>query len=552
MDKDVGNMSWLFHIITRNIWTSPMRRLLHYPTARQGMPEFRGLQISLSNYVGEARTYLENLIAAAGAECTKHLKQSNSHLITAHGASEKCVAAKEWGVQIVNHLWLEESYAHWKRQPESNPRYTHLPLRTNLSEVVGQTEIDRAAVKGQFMPSAGQVKKVAARRSDKNGRSMRHKEDNEVPKQEASGPSAKAAIIKNEVRQEPERVTDKAEKRPKEKVKDSLTAPNLQQLKRQTQENESPSKSHSRKSKDKATALLHELGEDIALYEKEKKRAGGVLHGGPRRSVSAHDGQEETKSRKRSLNADDASNQKPKETKKVKASSSQSRIHLLVTGFKRWVEDPKLEGPDKRVLRDIGVQIVNDPKKCTHLAAPSILRTPKFLNAVAYAPQILDDRFVEHCIIKKTLLNPDDFPLQDKANEERYHISLEEVKLRAQKNKNHLLRGMILYCIENIQGGFEVFKSIAETNGGQCLIYRGRSGSLPTPARGTSDVDSENAVLISGDSAPQKKLWNRFKDHAKQADKTPRIVRVDWLVESVMAQEMRSVEEWEYKESKDL
>lgn len=348
MDKDVGNMAWLFHLITRNTWTSPMRRLLHYPTAREGMPAFKGLHISLSNYVGEARTYLENLITAAGAECTKHLKQSNSHLITAHSASEKFVAAKEWGVQIVNHLWLEESYASWKRQPESNPRYTHLPLRTNLSEVVGQTEIDRAAIKAQFVPSAVQVKRFDVKRGERSGRPMKQRDVNEVQKQKKPQ-SSNPAPSEQEDRQQAAHVDHKAEEKLKENSdKDTTKTPKSQRPEKQDQENESPPMSHSRKSKDKATALLHELGEDMALYEKEKKRAGGILHGGLRKSESTHHDDEEPKSRKRSLNAtEDAPSKKPKETKKVKASASQSQIHLLITGFKRWVDDPKLEGPDK-------------------------------------------------------------------------------------------------------------------------------------------------------------------------------------------------------------
>src|SRR4030095_9373166 len=87
LGKEVGNLSWLYHLITHNTWTSPLRRLLHYPIARSGIPGFKKFRISLSNYAGEARIYLENLIVAAGAECTKTLKQDNTHLITAHGSS---------------------------------------------------------------------------------------------------------------------------------------------------------------------------------------------------------------------------------------------------------------------------------------------------------------------------------------------------------------------------------------------------------------------------------------------------------------------------------
>ena len=150
--KHVGNLPWLYYLITHNAWTSPLRRLLHYPVARAGLPGFDKYRISLSNYGGEARLYLENLIVAAGAEFTKTLRQDNTHLITARPHSEKCDAAREWNIHLVNHLWLEESYARWEEQSFTNQRYTHFPPRTNLGEIVGQTQIDRSAMEAVFFP----------------------------------------------------------------------------------------------------------------------------------------------------------------------------------------------------------------------------------------------------------------------------------------------------------------------------------------------------------------------------------------------------------------
>ncbi len=35
---DVGNLSWLYHLIANNEWTNPLRRLLHYPLPKGGIP----------------------------------------------------------------------------------------------------------------------------------------------------------------------------------------------------------------------------------------------------------------------------------------------------------------------------------------------------------------------------------------------------------------------------------------------------------------------------------------------------------------------------------
>ena len=47
---------------------------------------------------------------------------------------------------MVNHLWIEDTYARWKVMTLTNPKYTHFPRRTNLQEVVGQTRIDLDAL----------------------------------------------------------------------------------------------------------------------------------------------------------------------------------------------------------------------------------------------------------------------------------------------------------------------------------------------------------------------------------------------------------------------
>lgn len=137
--KDVGNLNWLYFLISRNKYQCPMRRLLHYPYPENGLEGFRDTKITISNYTGEARVYLDSLVKAAGGSFTKNMTPDNTHLITAHMASEKCMAAKDWNIELVNHLWLEESYARGKLQPLSNSRYSFFPPQTNMTELVGQT-----------------------------------------------------------------------------------------------------------------------------------------------------------------------------------------------------------------------------------------------------------------------------------------------------------------------------------------------------------------------------------------------------------------------------
>jgi hypothetical protein len=348
--KEVGNLAWLYYLITNNTWTSPMRRLLHYPIAREGLPGFTGLRISLSNYSGEARVYLENLIIAAGAECTKTLKQDNTHLITAHVMSEKCAAAKDWGIHLVNHLWLEESYAKWSIQSVTNSRYTHFPSRTNLGEVVGQTKIDRDALERNFFPIDEDVETEDAKEPAKP---VLQNNQNNVPSLVPQSsmidpPRGGAANEKPGRSMKPNGLTPKAGKEIKKLGEPvNFRTPGPSRFIPADKEKETPSTTGSRKSKDIAVANLHNIASDIALYEKERKRVGGVVYGGRRKN----DEDRVEHNRKRSFDQDsDTDSSDGTEQKRARKGLPSPAMHLLISGYKKWVDHPKIEDNDKVYL----------------------------------------------------------------------------------------------------------------------------------------------------------------------------------------------------------
>ncbi|PWY80635.1 DNA repair protein [Aspergillus heteromorphus CBS 117.55] len=550
LNKDVGNISWLYHLMTYNTWTSPLRRLLHYPVSRSEIPGFKGLKISLSNYVGEARAYLENLITATGAECTKTLKQENTHLVTAHGNSEKCTAAKEWGLHVVNHLWLEESYAKWKLQSVSDPRYTHFPKRTNLGEVVGHTRLDKSVLESMFFPSESTAQTPASPR-----RAMQTKEQNTVTAKASTSmqpPSTKVTESESEI-PHPQGATPRAIGKSRKSIDgQKLQTPVRSRLTSEGKENDTPSSTSSRKSKDAATARLHEIAPDIALYEKEMKRVGGVIYGGRRKSDEDRIMLSNSKKR-RSIEAEEESEEDTTEAKRQKKSKPAVTIHLLITGYQKWVKNQKKEDSDKRQLRDLGILVVQDARRCSHLAAPSILRTPKFVNAIAYGPAIVSVDFITQCLKKDELLDPADFPLKDEASEKKYGFSLEEAKMNAKQNKNKLLRGYQIYCVETIRGGFDAFKSIVDANGGECSLFRGRVSyrsqrEESDESSGDDDHSRKEVYLLSSNVPEQVKLWGRFRQMVQSTDKTPRIVRVDWLLDIAMSQTIHAAEAYELTE----
>jgi hypothetical protein len=348
--KDVGNLSWLYHLITHNEWTSPLRRLMHYPVPRGGIPGFEKFRITLSNYGGEARIYLENLVIAAGAEFTKSMKPDNTHLITARDASEKCNAAKEWDINMVNHLWIEESYAKCKVQTITNPRYTHFPPRTNLGEVIGQTQFDRAALERLYYPEDPDESPEFSRHS----RPVMQTKDTNATVARPSEPQLATGYEGHPGSDEPQEASIKKSRRSMNiptpsRVLPPAVTPSSNRLIGIGKENETPSSTSSRSAKDRALSKLHDMAPDLALYEKERKRSGAGVWGGKR----AADRIDRDNARKRSSSSasldeiENVSDDEEHGNKRFKSGLPQIEMRLLITGYKKWLSSIAKEEADR-------------------------------------------------------------------------------------------------------------------------------------------------------------------------------------------------------------
>lgn len=386
--KTVANLAWFYNVVTQNRWTNPLNKLLHYPVPRVGIPGFKDMRISISNYTGEARLYLENLCKDAGAEFTRTMKQDNTHLITAHKHSEKCDAAQEWNINIINHLWLEESYAKCEVQSLTNQRYTHFPPRTNLTEVVGQTQIDIDQVRKYYFAEAERTIRDQEDLGDRANGTTPHPSNGAVkpipsPKKTVPASSAVtgATSFGSRDTEQPQQTSAIAEaetpepqtvKRKKRTVADIVIQTPTARRTSEEKENESPPTTSSRASKSRAMDILHKQKVDIALFQREMKRKGGVLHGGRRASGTASPGPGEKptpKGKKRTSGeameddetdggseteeqqAKGAAKKQSKRAKTVDREAPGDRPEvthrMLVSGDDRWLSNTKKEEKDK-------------------------------------------------------------------------------------------------------------------------------------------------------------------------------------------------------------
>jgi hypothetical protein len=550
--KDVGNLSWLYYLITHDVWTNPMRRMMHYPRPREGIPGFEEYKISISSYTGEARVYLENLIKATGAEFTKTFKQDNTHLVTAHKNSEKCEAAAEWGVMVLNHLWLEESYAKCKKMPTTDARYTYFPPRTNLGEILGQTELDRDAVEKMFFSKTRKLTNVVKPTNQQNA----------VPA--SSVPTSK---LSSDAQAHNSPVPDKAKRT---KSAGDVKTP-VPPRRSDEKENHTPG---SRGAKDRALSKLHDAAPDIAKFEKEMKRKGGVIHGGRRRADDEVDDQsKKTKGRdstasKRSIDEveEDEESEEEEEVTEAPAKNKKAKkdkltpikFRMLVSKDERWTNNDEKASKEKARLRELGLFITDDFKKVDLLCAPKPVRTKKFVAALACAPILVSTSYLDSALKNNKLPPPEKHLLEARDFEAANGFRMSEAMERAKQNKHRLLKDWTIFCSQNVAGGFDTYKDIIEANGGKCAMWKGRTTSITASKRSNnpSTEESQNQKEDEGDvlyliSDPDKREftnWAKFRELAQKHDMVPRIVKTEWILCVAMAQYVHWKDDWELTE----
>jgi len=135
----------------------------------------------------------------------------------------------------------------------------------------------------------------------------------------------------------------------------------------------------------------------------------------------------------------------------------------------------------------MGIQIVSEGSPCDYLAAPSIIRTVKFVCALARGATAISSDFITACLEAGELLEPQDYLLKDKENEKKYDIKLSKSVARAKAHRGKLLWSVAVYCTDKIRNGPESYRAVAEANGAIFKMYRARSGVTIKPTTAEQD-----------------------------------------------------------------
>lgn len=166
-----------------------------------------------------------------------------------------------------------------------------------------------------------------------------------------------------------------------------------------------------------------------------------------------------------------------------------------------------------------------------------MVRTQKFLCALASGPTIVSSDFIDNCVKNGEVPEVEDFLLKDKDNEKKFKLKLQDVVARAKANKRSLLRRVPIYCTSEIPNGPATYEAIVKSNGGIFCTYTARGGSKIKPTNPEDDDGPPEPVyLLTGTRPEERKLWPKFTEMAKAGNMIPRIVHSEWLLDVAMSQ----------------
>lgn len=118
--KIIVSLQWLDDCISAKSYIEPYKPVVHYPLRSwTGIPEMKGLVISVTGFVGEERSDLKFLIRSTGATYSGALqRKENTHLLCSMPEGEKYKKALEWKIKVVNARWIFDCVAQWAHLPE--------------------------------------------------------------------------------------------------------------------------------------------------------------------------------------------------------------------------------------------------------------------------------------------------------------------------------------------------------------------------------------------------------------------------------------------------
>ncbi|KAI9597717.1 BRCT domain-containing protein [Syncephalis fuscata] len=495
-NKVVGTLNWLYHLLLTYRLESSCSQLLHYPVPKHGIPNMRHFIITISNYSGMAREYLKRLIILCGAQYTAEMTKRNTHVICAEPHGNKYVAATEWNIVIVNHLWLEESYRAWEAQTVTRPHYTHFPIGQGLLEIVGQTGYRSVDLEPWILkarsgrtvdemdmatdPTTDQVTEIPPSDHEDNTSNSTTTTSTRINayhrRQSALEANARLSDLVQSMNEFEREMRRAYRQRMQAKRQQPSSTVQQQQLKtkKDTTINQAFTTSN-RNKRVKLASTRRVIIDDDDDDDDEKDHT--INNNNENNENSNTNNKIAAQSTIPTLSEDMPLTSEIEEplnseifdstiesSKDQPTNVSKNTVKLLTTGV-------KLSSLDIQGLIDLGGKVVTDPRQCTHLMAKSAARTEKFLSALARACPIVTHAWLTNSIREKRFLDVNDYALQDTKAEEMHGFRLSESLKRAAKQP--LFTNQTFVITTNVHPDAPTLARVVAIAGGNVKLLNG-------------------------------------------------------------------------------
>ncbi|AOW01752.1 hypothetical protein B0I72DRAFT_133304 [Yarrowia lipolytica] len=574
----VGNLVWLYYMVANKTWTSPLDKLLHYPVPREGVPSLTNKVISITNYYGDGRAYLIELIETLGAKYTRDFSTTNDFLVAGVPEGGKYQAARLWNVHVINHLWLEECFAKWQEMSLSLPQYTHFPRHSEgIFEVLGQQKLDAETLK-QFYMTNQEIKDEKSQPSspalvvDSSPANKRLSESG--GEDEGPTPSKKSRKSLLETETTPIRSRRAAASSAAIKLHKNIEDLNVFQKQLQNKKRNIPLLPEEI---DKRRAEVEKARKELESQEKSDKTAAASPMAIPKASPKASP-RSSSKPAKDSNPAAAAAASSPtpatdslsfteddepitsvpkikgKKTKSAQPSPSSKAgsaapadftepMNVVVTGIA-----DSMRPADKKLSR-LGIFITEDVDNATHVISDKVKRTEKFLRAMAKKTVFLSEKYLQECVAQQTQV-----PVVDQWLLGGGKGKFAKALGRASILQGRLFEGLILNY--TAQPGMDAIMSIAESHGAtlnKVSLPAGRSkqpvkfsetesysAELDGIDRGAPSAQAPFVIFICVPGKAEEKKWKKAVGTYVEERKgvSSLFLSKDWVTHSIIDQQL--------------
>lgn len=428
----IGNITWIYWVTIHQKFEKP-NHLLHYPEVKGGLKSMRDFRICITNYTGDARAYLQSLIVSLGATYSgKLIENQSTHLVTAYESGQKYEAAKRWGIPVVNHLWLEDSYAYWHAQDPTSRLYTYLSPKLSMSTLIGTRNLV-ANVLIKFQKPEGL-------------NTAREHHEKRQAKQKAGNWLHDAMILENEYHK---------------KLKRGRPPPPLEtDSDKEANESNETSREHtpvaieddSINSPHRSESLSAEVLDKVTKF-KDVNNQVTRTNKKPKNQKLATEVSERNLSTE--LDSDTSRNSSPPPM------PSKAR-RIMFSG----IEEP----PSSKACNRIGLQVVKTaPVRL--LVAPRYLKTVKFLQCLASCEDFVMPSWIEACIQSKSLLPTDRYRIDDK-------ILSEALESRDKLNGQGLFENLVFRLDPGLKKKSTAFRDLVKAHKGSMSSTKSVPGTI--------------------------------------------------------------------------